>query len=281
MNKKKIILIILVTVFIVELALALTIGKSDMSHIGEAPHKMHEVFGFTIPFHGINTGTIGITWLVMAILLLVSFFATRAMSQVPKRLQAAFELIIEGFQKLCTDTLGKRGLVFMPYVTTLFLFVLLSNWIGMIPLPHFEEPTKDLNTTLGLGIIAFLVSHLAAIRYKGFGKYIMEYFEPMITIKGMKIPNFVFMPLNVIGEIGKLVSHSFRLYGNILGGIIIMQVVSNLVYYVILPVGLNLFFGLFVGAVQAFVFAMLALTYIAVLVGDEEEEEAPQAVVQN
>jgi len=277
MTKKKLIIIVLVLVFVAQMFLAITRGETDMSHIGEDPHKLHSVFGIDIPFGGINVNTIWVSWLVMFILIGSSFLVTRKMKQVPGRLQAAFELIIEGFKQLCVDTLGEKGLLFMPYVTTLFLFVLLCNWIGMIPAPHLEEPTQDLNTTLGLGIIAFLVSHIAAIRYKGLGKYIMEYFEPMITIKGIKIPNIIFMPLNVIGELGKLVSHSFRLYGNILGGIIIMQVVSNLVYYVMLPVGLNMFFGLFVGAVQAFVFAMLALTYIAVLVeGDDEEETVPE-----
>lgn len=271
MSKKRLIITVILAVFVLEVIMAFLWIKPDMSHIGEDHHKIHSLFGIEIPFNGINTNTIMVSWIVMGLLIGFSFLVTRNLKEVPGRVQALFEIIIEAFTQLCKDTLGEKGIIFMPYVTSLFLFILLCNWIGLIPVPWLEEPTQDLNTTLGLGIIAFFVSHIAAIRYKGFGRYIAEYFEPMITIKGVRIPNVIFAPLNVIGELGKLVSHSFRLYGNILGGIIIMQVVSNLVYYVMLPVGLTMFFGLFVGAVQAFVFAMLALTYIAVLVAEDEE----------
>jgi len=268
MKKKYIIIIAVVVIVVSQLIMALQI-EMDMSHIGQPPHMHTEFFGMTIPLGGVNLITLSVSWGIMALLIIGSFLVTRKLQEVPGRWQALFEMILEGFDKICFDTLGAKGRLFMPYVTTLFLFILLSNWTGIlpkIPFIHIEEPTRDLNTTLGLGVIAFFVSHIAAIKYKGFVRYLADYFEPMFEIKGVKIPNIPFAPLNVIGELGKLVSHSFRLYGNILGGAIIIQVISSLTRYMILPIGLNFFFGLFVGAVQAFVFAMLALTYIAVLV---------------
>jgi F-type H+-transporting ATPase subunit a len=134
----------------------------------------------------------------------------------------------------------------------MFIFLLLCNWIGIIP--GFEEPTKDLNTTLGLGVMGFFIAHATGIKAKGFSEYVKEYFRPM----------FFLMPLNVVGELAKVISISFRLFGNIMGGSIIIIVVSHLVYGLVLPPFLYAFFGLFVGTVQAFVFTMLTLVYISV-----------------
>jgi len=102
------------------------------------------------------------------------------------------------------------------------------------------------------------VAHATALRVKGWRAYVREYFQPF----------FLMFPLNVIGELAKVVSISFRLYGNIMGGSIIIYVVSGLVRQLVLPPLLNAFFGVFVGTVQAFVFAMLTLTYISVAIQD-------------
>jgi F-type H+-transporting ATPase subunit a len=122
--------------------------------------------------------------------------------------------------------------------------------------PKLEEPTKDLNTPLGLGVLGFFIAHHAGIRAKGFKEYAKEYFQPM----------FFMAPLNIIGELSKVVSISFRLYGNMVGGAIIILVVSHLIYSVILPPFLMAFFNLFIGTIQAFVFTMLTLVYISVQV---------------
>ncbi|MFP3927300.1 MAG: F0F1 ATP synthase subunit A, partial [Desulfobacteraceae bacterium] len=113
-----------------------------------------------------------------------------------------------------------------------------------------------LNTPLSLGIMGFFIAHYAGIRAKGFKRYAKDYFEPI----------FLMAPLNMIGEIAKVVSISFRLYGNIMGGAIIVLVVSHLVYSLILPPFLIAFFSLFIGTIQAFVFTMLTLVYISVQV---------------
>jgi F-type H+-transporting ATPase subunit a len=107
-------------------------------------------------------------------------------------------------------------------------------------------------------IAVIFVVHFEAIRIKGFGKYLKTYLDPF----------FIMAPLNVIGELAKGVSLAFRLFGNILGGAIIVMVISYLFKYTFLQVGLNLFFSLFVGSIQAFVFTMLGMTYIAVATAD-------------
>mgnify|MGYP001817258850 FL=1 len=165
------------------------------------------------------------------------------------------ELIVSLLYGLTEDALGEEHAEkYAPLVCALFMFLLVSNWLGLIP--HLEEPTKDLNTTLGLGIMGFVIAHYAGIKSKGFKAYAKEYFQPI----------FFMMPLNLIGELAKIVSISFRLFGNIMGGSIIILVVSHLVYSIVLPPFLYAFFGLFVGTIQAFVFTMLTVVYISVQV---------------
>jgi len=183
------------------------------------------------------------------------FLATRRRQAVPGPLQVIGEMLVTIFYGLTEDALGKKlTRTYAPLICALFMFLLVSNWLGIIP--HLHEPTKDLNTPLSLGLMGFFIAHYAGIRAKGFKEYARAYIDPM----------FFMLPLNLIGEIAKVVSISFRLFGNIMGGSIIILVVSYLSFNMILPPFLNAFFGLFVGTVQAFVFTMLTLVYISVQV---------------
>jgi F-type H+-transporting ATPase subunit a len=192
------------------------------------------------------------TWLVILFLLIFGFACSSKRSRIPNRLQVLGELLVSKLYELTEDAMGKElAKKYAPMVCALFIFLVLCNWIGIIP--HLEEPTSDLNTTLSLGIMGFVIAHYVGIKTKGFKAYIKEYFEPM----------FFMMPLNLIGELAKIVSISFRLFGNIMGGVIIILVVSYLTYSILLPPFLYAFFGLFVGAIQAFVFTMLTIVYIS------------------
>jgi len=218
--------------------------------------RLHQLI---IPFWGhnitINLEVILMTWIVFALLIVLGLFASNKKSILPRPIQALGELIVDLLYELTEDALGKDlAKTYAPLICALFMFLLLSNWLGIIP--HLEEPTKDLNTTLGLGIMGFVIAHYAGIKSKGFKAYIKEYFQPI----------FFMMPLNLIGELAKIVSISFRLFGNIMGGSIIILVVSYLTYSVALPPFLYAFFGLFVGTIQAFVFTMLTVVYISVQV---------------
>jgi F-type H+-transporting ATPase subunit a len=202
-----------------------------------------------------NLDTILMTWIAIVLLLVFGTLAARGCQRLPGPLQTLGELLVDIFYSLSEDALGKRlAKTYAPLITALFMFLLVSNWLGIIP--HLHEPTKDLNTPLSLGLLGFFIAHYAGIKAKGLKEYSKAYIDPM----------FFMLPLNLIGEIAKVVSISFRLFGNIMGGSIIILVVSYLSFNLILPPFLNAFFGIFVGTVQAFVFTMLTLVYISVQV---------------
>jgi len=218
--------------------------------------RIHQLI---IPFLGhditINLEVVLMTWIAFAILVGVGILSTRKRGIFPRSMQMFGELFVSQFYDLTEDALDREmAKKYGPLICALFMFLVLANWLGIIP--HLEEPTKDLNTPLSLGLMGFAIAHYAGIKSKGFKAYAREYMEPM----------FFMMPLNVIGELAKIVSIAFRLFGNIMGGSIIILVVSHLTYSIVLPPLLNAFFGLFVGTIQAFVFTMLTVVYISVQV---------------
>ncbi len=207
-------------------------------------------------FWALNKETTVMLFIIDFMLIIAAFLTTRTLKSVPGKLQNAFEIIVELFNDLVTQTLGENGKRHIPMLGSLFLFLWVSNIIGSIP--WAVEPTRDLNVTIGHMIIVIFMVHFEAIRIKGIGSYLKSYLDPF----------FIMAPLNVIGELAKGVSLAFRLFGNILGGAIIVMVISYLTKYLVIPVGLNMFFGIFVGTIQAFVFTMLSMTYIAVAVAE-------------
>jgi F-type H+-transporting ATPase subunit a len=221
-----------------------------MEEIGKVSHWIFHLGGLRLE---VNYMTLVMTWLVIAFLLVFTWLATRRKAMIPGPWQQISELLVQWFRELVRDSLGEAYEErYFPLICALFVFLLLCNWIGTIP--GLSEPTKDVNTTLGLGVMGFFVAHGAAIKAKGFKQYIKEYFQPI----------FFMAPLNVVGELAKVISISFRLFGNIMGGSIIILVVSYLLYGLVLPPFLYAFFGFFVGTVQAFVFTTLTLVYISV-----------------
>jgi len=218
--------------------------------------RIHQLI-INLPGHkaAINIEVVVMSWIVFFILIVFGYLVARKKNRVPRPMQVLGELLVSQLYNLTEDALDKEGAKkYGPLVCSLFLFLLISNWLGIIP--HLEEPTKDLNTPLSLGLMGFAIAHWAGIRSKGLRAYAREYFQPI----------FFMMPLNVIGELAKIVSISFRLFGNIMGGAIIILVVSHLTYSLVLPPLLFAFFGLFVGTIQAFVFTMLTIVYISVQV---------------
>jgi F-type H+-transporting ATPase subunit a len=221
-----------------------------MESIGKVSQWVFDIGGTRLVVH---STTIIMTWVVIGLVLAFAWVATRGRGLIPGPWQQIAELLVQWFRELVRDALGHAYEErYFPLICALFIFLLFCNWVGVFP--GMEEPTKDINTTLGLGVMGFFIAHGTAIKVKGLKQYLKEYFEPM----------FFLMPLNVVGEIAKVISISFRLFGNIMGGSIIIIVVTHLVYGLLLPPFLYGFFGLFVGTVQAFVFTMLTLVYISV-----------------
>lgn len=218
--------------------------------------RIHQLI---IPFFGhdmvLNLELIVMTWIVISALICFGFLAARKKNVLPEPIQVVGEIIVKAFYDLTEDALDEElAKKYAPLICALFMFLLICNMLGLIP--HLEEPTKDLNTPLSLGIMGFFIAHYAGIKAKGIKQYLIGYCHPI----------FIMAPLNVIGELAKIVSISFRLFGNIMGGSIIILVVSYLTYSIILPPFLSAFFGIFIGTIQAFVFTMLTLVYISVQV---------------
>ncbi|MBN2208250.1 MAG: F0F1 ATP synthase subunit A [Candidatus Coatesbacteria bacterium] len=208
-------------------------------------------------FGAVNYVTLIMTWLVMALVIAGAAVIVRRLKPVPGRVQFLIESLARFFDNLVKDALNREDRAFLPLIGSLFVYLLASNWIGVIP--GLEEPTRDINTPLSLGIMGFFIWHISGMRAKGVFGYIKEFFQPV----------FFMFPLNAVGEIAKVISISFRLFGNIMGGAIIIIVVSHLLHFLVIPIILNGFFGLFVGSVQAFVFTMLYLTYSSVAMRTE------------
>ena len=231
-----------------------------------------------IPAGGINGLTVFNTLVVMSILWGCMWLAVRRQTKVPRRGQVILETFVSTFDDLVSSSLEyperAANRKFLPLIASLFMFLCTANFMGFIPTGLFEEPTGDINCTLSLGLMTMGIATVCGVRSKGAFGYFIELLGPMWhqeDVKGMelvmgKLSALFFFPLNVISEMSKVVSISFRLFGNIIGGSIIIIVVSTLVFNTFLPIGLDLFFVFFVGTVQAFVFTMLTLTYIAVAI---------------
>lgn len=223
-----------------------------MGELGKLHQLVISIMGYDLAF---NLEVMLMTWIVIGVLLIFGYAASKKGALIPGPVQVVGEMFVSTLYQLTEDALDKEmAKKYGPLTIALFLFLLMSNWLGIIP--HLDEPTKDLNTPLSLGLMGFCIAHYAGIKSKGLKQYLKEYCQPI----------FFMAPLNVIGEVAKIISISFRLFGNIMGGSIIILVVSYLTYSIVLPPFLYAFFGLFVGTVQAFVFTMLTVVYISVQV---------------
>jgi F-type H+-transporting ATPase subunit a len=200
------------------------------------------------------------SWIVMGLLVALALWLRRALRQdvedKPNRVQAALEALMDLLQGQLTSNFSSERLAkdLFPFISTLFLFVLFSNWLGVIP--GLSSPTQNLNVTMGLALMVFVTSQVLAMRAKGMKTYWKGYIEPVPFL----------LPLNIIGELSRPMSHAFRLFGNVLAGTILTTVVMTKFAPIVVPSILNAVFGLFFGAIQAFVFAILAVAYINVAV---------------
>lgn len=208
-----------------------------------------------------NWETLCMTWLAMAIVLLIAYLATHKLKMVPSGWQCFVETVVEYLDGQIEGTMGKRGLFLGPFIVTLFLFLLVSNWLGLIP--TLSSPTNDLNTTLGLALLVIVMVHSLGLYTKGW-HYITHFFEPTP----------IFFIINMVEEIAKPITLSFRLFGNILSGEILIIILLQLVpIWMPIPSVVWLAFSIFIGGVQAFIFTMLSMVYIANAVKQDDEEE--------
>ena len=197
------------------------------------------------------TDTLLVGWLSVVIILILAKYLTLSLSIRPEGKQNVAEMIVELIYKQIEPMLPGEGWRFLPFIATIFIYVGFSNLIGLVP--GLTSPTGDLNTTLGLALVVFVVVQYEGMREYGVWGYIKGFAEPVIFL----------LPINVIGELAKPISHSFRLFGNIVGGGIIITLIYQAAPALI-PVPLHAWFDFFVGMIQALIFGMVAIAYISV-----------------
>jgi F-type H+-transporting ATPase subunit a len=191
------------------------------------------------------------TWFIMAMLILLSFLATRRLEIYPGRLQNVFEVVVDGVKTLLDDTMGPDGVKFFPLIGTIALFILISNLLGIIP--GFESPTANLNTTLSMTLVVFVLTHVVGVRIHGF-KYIKQFLGPVWWL----IP--IMLPIEVVSHLARIVSLSVRLFGNIMGEDLVLGIILVLVPFLVpMPVVVLM---IFTSIIQTLVFMMLTMIYI-------------------
>lgn len=224
-------------------------------------------------------------WLVMAILVLLAILATSRLSEQPGRLQNLFEVVVQGLADFMREAGGPGVVRFLPLFGSLFLFALVSNWLSIVPLVGqielLHSPTADYHTNLGMALTGFVWYQAAGIRQNGLG-----YFTRWLNFTGFRDGVLVGVVMILVGvielfsELFRILTLTLRLWGNIWGGEIVLAVLAALLFLpsLALPfIGLELF----IGFIQAFVFAFLVLLYIILALeshgGEEHEAHEPEA----
>lgn len=242
----------------------LYVQKENIKHPEYYTYNSKVIYNFFLKWFGPKAAILDFRLYRMLLYLDIFFILTalfiRLKSSIkPSSVQLGFEMIYKFIDDLVGESMGNQNKHFTKFYLTIFLFIWISNWVVILPIPGISEPTRNLNVPLGMGLMSILLVHVMAIKRKGIVHYLKNYCEPM----------FFMAPLEIIGQLSKIVSLSFRLFGNIYGGSIITLVVSNLTLYYLVPLGLHIFFTIFVGTIQAFVFTMLSLTYLSIELAEE------------
>lgn len=231
------------------------------------PYIVGEVFGVPI------TATLITTWFTMTLVIILVAVLRPRIAMIPGKLQSTMELVVGGVYDYMSDVLESRTLArkYFPIVATIFFFILALNWIGLLPgvtaigfyeghgeashlIPFLYPPATDLNITIAFALIAFVTIEIAGVLALGFFKYtgkFINFSSPLAFLIGI---------IELFSELARLISFSFRLFGNIFAGKTLLVVIMFFVPYIV-PVPL-IAFEVFVGFIQAFVFAILTLFFI-------------------
>jgi F-type H+-transporting ATPase subunit a len=196
------------------------------------------------------------TWLVMAFMICIAIIVRiklKSFKNKPTGFQNGVETAVEMLSNLAKSTINEKKLEFLGgWFFTVFFFILFSNLSGLVQL---RPPTSDIATTVPLALTTFFIIHIVGMKFQK-GVYFKEYLKPI----------FIFLPTNIIGELARPLSLSFRLFGNIVGGVIIMEIMYSMLPFALrflMPIIGHVYFDLFAGGLQAFVFTMLSLTFIS------------------
>ena len=215
-----------------------------------------KVFGMTI--------ALDVVWATLAaaavVLTLGFIMRAKVTSGVPGKLQLFWETLVEQVSGIVDSAIGPAGKKFIPLAIAIFFFILVCNWIEIIPSGHnpewFPAPTSDVNLPLAMALTVIFLVHYNSIRVRGFKGYIKHYLEPYP----------VMLPINIIEEITKPITLTFRLFGNLFASVLMVSVITALLPIYLIPVGELVWkpFAMFIGAIQAFIFALLTVIYLGI-----------------
>lgn len=206
---------------------------------------------FTIPiFGGISVAeSTVITWVIMIFLVLLSLWLTRNLKvhQISRR-QAAAEALVTWLNGFVEDMIGEEGKQYVPYLVSVLIYIGVANVIGLVGL---KPPTKDLNVTVALAVMSIVLIEASGVRKKGLKKWVKSFAEPVAVIA----------PINVLEVFIRPLSLCMRLFGNVLGAFVIMELIKQLIP-VGVPLPFSFYFDIFDGLIQAYVFVFLTSLFI-------------------
>lgn len=229
---------------------------------GEVDFMVKGIFSYELFGQELWITTTHICMLIVLLGIIVfSLFAKRAIRHaeaVPGFFQNIVELVVEMLDKVVEGPMGKNAPKFANYIGTIFIFILLSNISGLFGL---RPPTADYGVTFPLGVITFCLIFFNKIKYQKVSGF----------LKGLCDPWPIWAPINIIGDLAVPVSLSLRLFANVLSGTVMMALIYSLLSKIAIgwPAALHVYFDLFSGAIQTYVFCMLTMTYITDAIGDK------------
>jgi F-type H+-transporting ATPase subunit a len=237
------------------------------------------------------------TWVAMLVLIALAFAATRRVALVPRGTQNFLEVVIEQFQQIIDDVIGHEGRPYLPLIGTLGLYILTMNLMGLVP--GVAGPTTNVNTTASCAIVVFFAYHWIGIRKQGLGNYLNHFSGPMPWSLGMLPIKLLLIPIELISHLARPLSLTLRLFGNMLGGHILLAIIfflmglDGLLGWALSGSAAGIVIGgvgslaitaftigflfplkILVSFLQAFIFVMLTMLYIAGALEEGEHHHA-------
>jgi F-type H+-transporting ATPase subunit a len=269
----------------------------------EATEGGHEITLFAEPIGTIGgwmpvTNSLLTSWLSVVVIIFLAVLVRARISKTPRGLQNYFEAFWEGALSIADSitTSREKSVKFLPLAASLFLFIMINNWLGLLPgigtigygasgesVPLLRGATADLNTTIALSLITIVITHIVGVTMITAKQHVEKFLPfrtlfamPMQVIKHKDFTALLISPikffvgiLEIVGELAKVMSLSFRLFGNIFAGEVLLSSMMMLFAYV-LPVPF-MFLEVMVGVIQAFIFAMLTLVFLTMMSTSHEE----------
>jgi F-type H+-transporting ATPase subunit a len=224
-----------------------------------------KVFGMTVDLDVVwSTG-----FAAMVVLGVGFYLRSRVSAENPGKLQLFWEVVVDQVQELTDSAIGPQGRQFVPLAIAIFFFIWACNWIEAIPSGHspewFPAPTSDVNLPLAMALTVIALVHYNSIKARGFRGYLKHYTQPYAMLT----------PINIIEEITKPITLTFRLFGNLFSGSLMLAVIAGLLPLYVVPLGDAIWkpFDMFIGLIQAFIFALLTVMYLGMGMSVEHDSD--------